>query len=84
MWRAMTARINASICSPRPVVRELDCVGCRLCYNVCPVEDCIRMMEAPSGRAPVTWEQLCSSQPEVTEDWEAMQRYRERMGIHIH
>src|SRR6266850_2308465 len=69
---------------PSVYVREQDCVGCRLCYNVCPVEDCIRMIEQPSGRPPVTWGQLSESQPEVTEDWEKMQKYREKMGIHIH
>jgi dihydropyrimidine dehydrogenase (NAD+) subunit PreA len=69
---------------PRVYVREQDCVGCRLCYNVCPVEDCIHMIEESSGRPPVTWKQLSESQREVTEDWEKMQRYREKMGIHIH
>ncbi len=34
---------------PQPVVREEDCVGCRLCYNVCPVDDCIAMVEAAVG-----------------------------------
>src|SRR5260370_13989821 len=28
---------------PQPQVREVDCGGCRLCYNVCPVEDCLAM-----------------------------------------
>ncbi len=68
----------------QPRVREEDCVGCRLCYNVCPVDHCIEMIEVPSGREPVTWENLVTSQREVTEDWEAMQKYREKMGIHIH
>jgi dihydropyrimidine dehydrogenase (NAD+) subunit PreA len=65
-------------------VREADCVGCRLCFNVCPVEDCIQMIEEPSGRPPVTWGQLSESQREVTEDWEKMKNYREKMGIEIH
>ena len=69
---------------PSVEVREEDCVGCRLCYNVCPVEDCIRMIEEPSGRQPVTWAQISESQREVTEDWEKMKSYREKMGIHIH
>ena len=69
---------------PRVIVREQDCVGCRLCYNVCPVEDCIRMIEEPSGRPPLTWGQLSESQREVTEDWEKMKKYREKMGIQIH
>ena len=69
---------------PSVLVREQDCVGCRLCYNVCPVEDCIRMIEEPSGRPPLTWGQLSESQREVTEDWEKMKKYREKMGIQIH
>lgn len=69
---------------PLPQVREVDCVGCRLCYNVCPVEKCISMVEVPSGRDSVTWDQLVRTKPEITEDWEAMQRYREERGIHIH
>jgi dihydropyrimidine dehydrogenase (NAD+) subunit PreA len=69
---------------PQPRVREEDCVGCRLCHNVCPVVDCIEMVELPSGRAPITWDQLSHSQPDVTENWEAMERYRAQMGIEIH
>jgi dihydropyrimidine dehydrogenase (NAD+) subunit PreA len=68
----------------QPQVREDDCVGCRLCYNICPVERCIEMLELPSGHAPVTWDELATAMPEVTEDWEAMQRYRDERGIHIH
>ncbi len=69
---------------PQPQVREDDCVGCRLCYNVCPVENCIEMVDVPSGRESVTWDELCKAKPEVTEDWEAMKRYRDERGIHIH
>lgn len=69
---------------PQPVVREEDCVGCRLCFNVCPVENCITMATPPPLREPVTWAGLVASEPEVTEDWEAMKRYRERVGIDIH
>src|SRR6516164_8727012 len=69
---------------PRVVVREEDCVGCRLCFNVCPVEDCIAMVELPSGRPSVTWDELTQSQHDVTEDWNKMMAYREKMGIHIH
>jgi len=69
---------------PQPVVRDEDCVGCRLCYNVCPVDDCIAMVEIPSGREPVTWSELSEQKPAITEDWEAMKEYREQVGIHIH
>ncbi|MDQ1473466.1 MAG: dihydropyrimidine dehydrogenase subunit PreA [Bryobacterales bacterium] len=69
---------------PQPTVREQDCVGCRLCYNVCPVENCIEMVQEPSGRTSVTWAEIGQSEPAVTEDWEAMQRYRSAHGIEIH
>src|SRR5262249_24857090 len=69
---------------PQPQVREDDCVGCRLCYIVCPVEQCIQMVDLPHARESVTWYQLVASQHSVTEDWDAMKRYREKMGIHIH
>ena len=26
-----------------------ECVGCNLCVNVCPVEDCITMEQLPPG-----------------------------------
>jgi dihydropyrimidine dehydrogenase (NAD+) subunit PreA len=77
-------RADAEEMRPQPRVREDDCVGCRLCYNVCPVDHCIEMVELPSGREAVTWDQLVKSRREVTEDWEAMKKYREEMGIHIH
>ena len=81
---AQNGKADAIASRPQPVVRELDCVGCRLCYNVCPVEHCIEMVEVPSGRESVTWDQLTQSQPALAEDWEAMKRYREEKGIHIH
>lgn len=77
-------KLEAVSTRPQPVVREDDCVGCRLCHNVCPVEDCIDMVEVPSGRASVTWDQLSKNRTEVTTDWEAMKRYREEVGIDIH
>lgn len=69
---------------PQPQVREEDCVGCRLCYNVCPVERCIEMVELPPLRAGTTWGEISRDQPEVTQDWAAMKRYREEKDIHIH
>ena len=69
---------------PQPIVREHDCVGCRLCYNVCPVEHCIEMAELPAERAPVTWNGLCQSRPDISEDWEAMERYRRDNAIQVH
>ena len=40
-----------------PRVDETECVGCNLCSLVCPVDDCITMVEVPIGLAPETWEQ---------------------------
>jgi dihydropyrimidine dehydrogenase (NAD+) subunit PreA len=42
------------------------------------------MVEIESGREAVTWSELSEKQPKVTEDWETMKAYRERVGIHIH
>jgi dihydropyrimidine dehydrogenase (NAD+) subunit PreA len=51
---------------------------------VCPVDDCIEMVELPSGRESVTWSELSTNKTEITEDWEAMKEYRDQVGIHIH
>jgi len=48
------------------------------------VDNCIQMVELPSGRDAVTWNQLSTQQTQVTEDWETMKAYREQVGIHIH
>ena len=77
-------RLEAVETRPQPKVREEDCVGCRLCYNVCPVHNCIQMVELPPERKSTTWDELSRTQAEVTSDWDAMKRYREQQGIHIH
>jgi dihydropyrimidine dehydrogenase (NAD+) subunit PreA len=66
-----------------PVVREKDCVGCDLCAQVCPVDDCITMKEVDTGRPHITWNQLTKERPEILE-WDKMEEYREEVGIHIH
>jgi dihydropyrimidine dehydrogenase (NAD+) subunit PreA len=38
-----------------PTVDEAECVGCNLCWLVCPVEDCITMEEVDTGRPAQTW-----------------------------
>ncbi len=40
-----------------PRVDETECVGCNLCSLVCPVEECITMVEVDTGLAPQTWEE---------------------------
>jgi dihydropyrimidine dehydrogenase (NAD+) subunit PreA len=38
-----------------PVVDEDECVGCNLCKIVCPVPDCISMVQVENGHRPTTW-----------------------------
>ena len=47
-----------------PRVDETECVGCNLCSLVCPVEDCITMVEVPTGLAAETWEQRTANAAE--------------------
>ena len=77
-------KAEATECRPLPVVREEDCVGCRLCHNVCPVDACIEMVDLPSGRESVTWGHIAATRPDVTRNWDAMQKYRKEKGIEIH
>ena len=75
---------EVALARPTPQVRESDCVGCALCANVCPVDDCIEMVSVPSGRPHVTWDELTAQRPAVTQTWPAMETYREETGIEIH
>ena len=38
-----------------PRVDEHECVGCNLCWLVCPVENCITMERVDSGASPQSW-----------------------------
>jgi len=38
-----------------PRILEDECVGCNLCMLVCPVEDCITMVEIDQGLPPESW-----------------------------
>jgi dihydropyrimidine dehydrogenase (NAD+) subunit PreA len=42
------------------------------------------MVEVPPELPATTWDEISRQTPEVTEDWDAMQRYRQELGIHIH
>jgi dihydropyrimidine dehydrogenase (NAD+) subunit PreA len=77
-------RVDAVSMRPSVVVREHDCVGCRLCFNICPVESCIHMVEVAPEQPSITWDELTAKQPQVAEDWNQMERYRRKMGIRIH
>jgi dihydropyrimidine dehydrogenase (NAD+) subunit PreA len=43
-----------------PKVDEQECVGCNLCWLVCPVENCITMDRVDTGLAPESWAQRSS------------------------
>jgi dihydropyrimidine dehydrogenase (NAD+) subunit PreA len=45
-----------------PRVDETECVGCNLCSLVCPVEDCITMVEVPTGKTAETWAERTSAE----------------------
>ncbi|MBY0402318.1 MAG: 4Fe-4S binding protein, partial [Cyanobacteria bacterium] len=38
-----------------PVIKEETCVGCNLCSLVCPVDECISMVEIDTGKPHLTW-----------------------------
>jgi dihydropyrimidine dehydrogenase (NAD+) subunit PreA len=44
-----------------PRVDEVECVGCNLCWLVCPVPGCITMERIDTGLPPQTWEQRISA-----------------------
>jgi dihydropyrimidine dehydrogenase (NAD+) subunit PreA len=45
-----------------PRVDEEECVGCNLCWLVCPVEGCISMEPVDTGLPPESWEERCNKQ----------------------
>jgi dihydropyrimidine dehydrogenase (NAD+) subunit PreA len=46
-----------------PQVDEEECVGCNLCWLVCPVEDCITMEKIDLGKPKESWEDRCAKNP---------------------
>jgi len=44
-----------------PRVDETECVGCNLCSLVCPVDQCITMVERPTGLKSQTWAERTAS-----------------------
>jgi len=52
--------VNSAVTPPRriPRVDEHECVGCNLCWLVCPVENCITMERVDQGLQERTWAQM--------------------------
>jgi dihydropyrimidine dehydrogenase (NAD+) subunit PreA len=55
------AKLDAGREMPRPVrlprVDEARCIGCNLCWLVCPVPGCIAIEQIATGLPPESWEQ---------------------------
>ncbi len=52
----MTPAVSHAVPPNRiPKVDEHECVGCNLCWLVCPVENCISMVRVDSGTEPRSW-----------------------------
>lgn len=58
----MTSDGKASLA---PIVDESECVGCNLCQIVCPVPDCIEMVEVKNGFAPASWNDHLNNGAEI-------------------
>ncbi len=61
---AQTPAVVAVDTAHTPVVRiprvdEPECVGCNLCWLVCPVEGCITMDRVDTGKAAESWAERC-------------------------
>ena len=57
------AAVDSSV-TPRvriPRVDEHECVGCNLCWLVCPVEQCITMERVDTGKPSQTWAERAGS-----------------------
>jgi dihydropyrimidine dehydrogenase (NAD+) subunit PreA len=39
------------------MIKEEECVGCNLCKLVCPVDDCITMVEQRKGEEYLNWKE---------------------------
>ncbi len=46
-----------------PKVDEHECVGCNLCWLVCPVEDCISMVQVENGLPRESWAERSAKVP---------------------
>lgn len=60
----ITTRVSHDVPAARiPKVDERECVGCNLCWLVCPVEDCITMVRVDDGASPETWAERTARTP---------------------
>jgi len=67
----------------QPRVRLEDCVGCALCFLVCPVDHCITMVRRDEGKEAMTWNNLIKQLPQPL-TWESLRAFQLKHGIDIH
>lgn len=67
----------------QPRVRASDCVGCALCFLVCPVDECISMIRKDDGSEAITWNELMKQLPQPL-TWENLRSFQKKHGIDIH
>jgi len=67
----------------QPRVRQTDCVGCALCFLVCPVDQCISMVRKDDGSEAITWNELMKQLPQPLA-WESLRQFQKKHGIEIH
>ncbi len=68
--------------STRPEVREEECVGCRLCAMICPVDNCISMVEIERSESK-TWGELEKDLAHPI-SWKKLRKFQRKHGINIH
>lgn len=66
-WDGAHQAIDLRPDSRVPVINLEHCVGCNLCSLVCPVPECISMVEVDQGKDFMNWSQFQQQNPRPTE-----------------
>jgi dihydropyrimidine dehydrogenase (NAD+) subunit PreA len=61
---AAKLKVGGAVAARVPFVDEEECVGCNLCQMVCPVPDCIQMVEVKSDQPLLTYKDFAKMEQE--------------------